>query len=84
MVAHNRNVTKQIMDVQRNTEARSRICYGGKQTVLHISCVCDRARVCEGMRLCVCVCVCECTSAGVCLLTYLVCHAQAPYCLRFL
>jgi hypothetical protein len=43
------------MDVQRNIEARSRNCYGGKQSVLHISCVCARARVGEGMRLCVCV-----------------------------
>jgi hypothetical protein len=45
-------------------------------------CVCARARLGEGMRMRSCVC----TSVGVCLracrLTYPLCHAHAPYCLR--
>ena len=47
-------------------------------------CVC----ACAWMRACVCVnaSVCVCMRAGVCLracrLTYPVCHAKAPYCLR--
>jgi hypothetical protein len=66
--------------------------------VLHIAvCVraCVRAGVamCVGASVHICVyvsarvlCGCGCTDAGVCLrsssLTYPVCHAQAPYCLR--
>jgi hypothetical protein len=34
------------------------------------------------MCVCVCACVCGCTTAGVCLLTYPLSHAQESYCLR--